>query len=129
MIQLQVLSGRKAGSGAVASRFPFHIGRASPNDLLLDDDGVWDQHLALEFKPHDGFYLSTASNAIAAVNGKPVANTLLRNGDIITVGSAKIQFWLAPAPPYSLRLRENLVWAFLLLVTLGQLVLIWSFLN
>lgn len=129
MIQLQVLSGRKAGSRAMASRFPFHIGRTASNDLPLDDDGVWDQHLALEFKPRDGFYLATAANAIAAVNGKPVENTILRNGDIITVGSAKIQFWLAPAPQYRLRLRENLVWALLLLVTLGQLLLVWSFVD
>ena len=40
MIQLNVLSGKTAGSQTVARRFPFRIGRAAQNDLLLDDDGV-----------------------------------------------------------------------------------------
>jgi pSer/pThr/pTyr-binding forkhead associated (FHA) protein len=129
MIQLLLLSGRKAGSRAVANHFPFRIGRASPNDLVLEDDGVWDEHLTLEFKPREGFYLRTSSEAIAAVNGKPVQNTILRNGDVITAGSAKIQFWLAPAPQFGLRFRENLVWALLLFVTLAQFALIFYFLH
>jgi pSer/pThr/pTyr-binding forkhead associated (FHA) protein len=124
MILFQLLSGRKAGSRALARRFPFSIGRASQNDLPLDDDGIWDRHLTVEFKATDGFYLATATNAIAAVNGKPVVETILRNGDVITVGSAKIQFWLAPALQYGLALRENCVWALLLLVTLAQIFLI-----
>jgi pSer/pThr/pTyr-binding forkhead associated (FHA) protein len=127
MIQLQLLCGRKAGSRAVASHFPFRIGRAAQNHLLLEDDGVWDQHLTLEFKEREGFHLVTTAHAIAAVNGKPVENTILRNGDIITVGSAKIQFWLAPAPQHGLRSREGFVWALLILVTLCQFFLICYF--
>lgn len=98
MIQLHILSGKKAGSLAVAGHFPFRIGRAPENDLSLEDAGIWEQHVTLEFKKKEGFHLATASNALAAVNDKPVENILLRNGDIITLGSAKIQFWLAPAP-------------------------------
>src|SRR5580658_10231008 len=123
MIHLHLLSGKKAGSRTVAGHFPFRIGRAPQNDLSLEDDGVWDEHLTLEFLARDGFHLATAPNAIAAVNGKPVEKTVLRNGDIITVGSAKIQFWLAPAPQYGLGLRENLVWGLLILVTLAQFYL------
>jgi len=126
MIHLQLLSGRKAGSRVVAARFPFHIGRAPQNHLSLDDDGVWDRHLALEYKEKDGFYLSTTPNAIAAVNGKSVEKTALRNGDILTLGSAKIQFWLAPVPQRSLAFRENFVWALLTFVTVAQFVLIWA---
>jgi pSer/pThr/pTyr-binding forkhead associated (FHA) protein len=124
MIHLHILSGKKAGSRTVASHFPFRIGRAPQNHLPLEDDGVWEQHLTLEFQKREGFHLAAASNAIAAVNGKQVENTILRNGDIITIGSAKIQFWLAPAPQHSLRLRENFVWGILILVTITQLVLI-----
>ena len=129
MIDLHVLSGRKAGSRTVVTRFPFRIGRAPQNDLPLEDDGVWDQHLTLEFQPKDGFYLATTSHAIAAVNGKPVEKTRLHNGDVITIGSAKIQFWLAPAPQHGLALRENLVWALLILITIGQFILILAFLH
>jgi hypothetical protein len=50
---------------------------------------------------------------------------VLRNGDTITTGSVKIQFWLAAARQGSLRLRENFVWALLGLVTLGQFALLY----
>lgn len=129
MVHLHILSGKKAGSQTVASRFPFHIGRSAQNDMALEDDGVWDEHLTLNFQKKEGFHLVAASNAIAAVNGTQVDDTILRNGDIITLGSAKIQFWLAPAPQRSLRLRENFVWALLILVTVGQFVLLYIFLH
>jgi pSer/pThr/pTyr-binding forkhead associated (FHA) protein len=129
MIDLHLLSGKKAGSRTMVGCFPFRIGRASGNDLMLDDDGVWDEHMILEFQEKNGFHLATTSHAIVAVNGKQVEKTILRNGDVITLGSAKIQFWLAPAPQRSLRLRENFVWALLILVTIAQFILICSVLR
>jgi pSer/pThr/pTyr-binding forkhead associated (FHA) protein len=125
MVQLDILSGKKAGTRSVARLFPFRIGRASGNELQLEDDGVWDQHLAIEFHAQYGFNLATAPEALATVNGGPVQNVLLRNGDIITAGSVKIQFWLAAARQGSLRLRESFVWALLALVTLGQFALLY----
>jgi pSer/pThr/pTyr-binding forkhead associated (FHA) protein len=125
MIQLNVLSGKSAGSQKVARHFPFRIGRAAQNDLQLEDDGVWEQHLLLEFQKPEGFRLTTAGDAIATVNGEPVRDAVLCNGDTITAGSVKIQFWLAAARQRGLRLGENFVWALLLLVTLGQFALIY----
>ncbi len=125
MIQLNILSGKKAGTQTVARRFPFHIGRASENELQLEDDGIWDQHLTLEFQTQSGFNLITAPNALATVNGGPVQSTTLRNGDMIMVGSVKLQFWLAAATQGSLRVREGFVWTLLVLITLGQFVLIY----
>jgi pSer/pThr/pTyr-binding forkhead associated (FHA) protein len=125
MIQLNILSGKQAGRQMVARRFPFRIGRASGNELQLEDDGVWDQHLTFEFHPQSGFNLTTAPNALAAVNAGPVQNIILRNGDIITVGSVKIQFWLAAATQGSLVARESFVWALLVFVTLGQFALLY----
>lgn len=125
MIQLHILSGKKAGTQTVARHFPFHIGRASGNELQLEDDGVWDRHLTLTFQPLSGFNLATAPEALTTVNGEPVQNTILRNGDIITVGSVKLQFWLAAASQGSLRLRESFAWALLALVTLGQFLLLY----
>jgi pSer/pThr/pTyr-binding forkhead associated (FHA) protein len=129
MIQLHVLSGKKAGSRMDARRFPFRVGRAAQNDLPLEDDGVWEEHFTLEFQRKNGINLTAASNAIVTVNGQPTTGLLLRNGDLITVGSAKIQFWLAPVPQRSLQLREYLVWALLILVTVGQLFLLYTFLH
>ena len=125
MIQLHILSGKKAGTQTVARHFPFHIGRAPANELQLEDDGVWDQHLTLEFQPQSGFNLSTAPNALATVNGEPVQHTTLRNGDTIAFGSVKLQFWLAAATQGSLRVREGFFWTLLALVTLGQFVLLY----
>ncbi|HUA66707.1 MAG TPA: FHA domain-containing protein [Alphaproteobacteria bacterium] len=129
MIQLYVLSGKKAGSRVAASRFPFRIGRDPESDLPLDDDGVWGRHIVLEFRRKEGFRLAATPEAIAAVNSQPAAEVLLRNGDIITLGSAKLQFWIAPASQRGLRLRENLVWALLFLVAVSEVVLICATLN
>lgn len=125
MIQLHILSGKKAGSHTVARHFPFRLGRAVENELRLEDDGVWDQHLTFEFEPKLGFKLATASAALVTVNGEPVQNTILRNGDIITMGSVKLQFWLAAAAQGGLRAREAFMWMLLAFVTLGQFVLLY----
>ena len=61
----------------------------------------------------------------ATVNGQPQKSTRLRNGDIISIGSAKIQFWLAPAPLRGLGLREALVWLLVASVVASQLALIY----
>ena len=124
MIQLHVLSGKKAGSQTVVRHFPFRVGRAPGSHLQLDDDGVWDQHLALEFQS-GGFGLAVAPNALVAVNGMPFQNQPLRNGDIITIGSAKLQFWLAAARQRGLRPRELFVWTLIAAVTAAQFVLIY----
>ncbi|HEY1718531.1 MAG TPA: FHA domain-containing protein [Verrucomicrobiae bacterium] len=125
MIQLKILSGKKAGGQTVVRHFPFRIGRAPGNDLQLDDDGVWNQHLALEFQKKENFNLATAPGALVTVNGGPVQNAILRNGDIIALGSAKLQFWLAVARQRGLRFREGFVWALLVFITLGQFALIY----
>ena len=129
MIQLNILSGKKAGAQSAARHFPFRIGRAAQNDLQLEDDGVWDQHLVLEFQKQEGFRLTTSTNALATVNGEPIQNKILRNGDTITLGSAKLQFWLAAAQQRGLRFRESFVWALLIFVTLGQFILIYRLLR
>ncbi|MGA9778196.1 MAG: FHA domain-containing protein [Limisphaerales bacterium] len=125
MIELHILAGKKAGSQSVVRRFPFHIGRASGNDLQLNDDGMWDQHLTLEFHRREGFKLAAAQNALVMINNQPVQAALLRNGDTITIGSAKLQFWLAAARQRGLWLRERFVWVLLAAVVLCQFVLIY----
>jgi len=125
MVQLNILSGKAAGSQSVVRRFPFRIGRAPGNDLQLDDDGVWDQHLAVEFQRNEGFVLTTAPKALSTVNGNPVQSVRLRNGDVITLGSVKARFWLAAARQRGLRAREWFIWSIIAAVTAGQFVLIY----
>jgi len=125
MVELRILAGKQAGGQSVVRRFPFRIGRSSGNDLQLDDDGAWDQHLTLEFRRREGVKLVAAPNALVMLNHQPVQTALLRNGDVVTLGSAKLQFWLAAVRQRGLRSREGLVWALLLAVALGQFALIY----
>lgn len=125
MIQFNILSGKKAGAQVAARHFPFRIGRAADNELSLDDDGIWNQHLTLEFNRKEGFILTVAPDALVTVNNQPLQNTQLRNGDIITLGSVKLQFWLAAARQRGLCAREGFFWTLLVIVTLAQFALIY----
>ena len=79
----------------------------------------------MEFQKQEGFQLTTSANALVTVNGESVLNKILRNGDIITIGSARLQFWLAAARQRGLRPREIFVWALIVAVTAGQFTLIY----
>ena len=128
MIQLKILSGKLAGELRFVRQFPFHIGRAADNDLRLDDPGVWDQHLTIGLDKTEGFTLTTAPETFCAVNEASQSFVRLRNGDLLSFGSARIQFWLAPPKQRGLRLRELFVWLLLALVTLAQLALLYTLL-
>jgi pSer/pThr/pTyr-binding forkhead associated (FHA) protein len=125
MVRLNILSGKKAGTAWVARRFPVRIGRSALADLRLEEEGVWDEHLQLDFHSAEGFVLNTCPQALAAVNGQPVQHILLRNGDAIDIGSLKLQFWLCETRQSGLRFREGLVWAGIAAVSLAQLGLIY----
>jgi pSer/pThr/pTyr-binding forkhead associated (FHA) protein len=125
MVQLKVLSGKKAGTAWVARRFPVRIGRSAGSDLQVEEDGVWDQHLQLDFNPAKGIVLSAQSNALVAVNGQAVQQTVLRNGDAIDIGSLRLQFWLSETRQVDLRLREGFTWAAIAAISLGQVGLIY----
>jgi len=125
MVQLNILSGKQAGRQTLVRRFPFRVGRAAGNDLQLEDDGVWDEHLTLEFPAGEKFVVRTAPGALAALNHQPLQSATLRNGDLLGLGSVQLQFWLAATRQRGLRWREALVWALLAAVTLVQLGLIY----
>jgi hypothetical protein len=95
------------------------------NNLSLGDSGLWDTHRRIQFHKKEGLTLETVPDAIATVNGESQKSTRLRNGDIISFGSAKIQFWLAPPRLRGLRVRELFIWALLAAVTSIQIALIY----
>jgi len=125
MIQLKILSGKKAGTAWVARRFPVRIGRSVGADLQLEENGVWDQHLQLDFNPATGLILTAQPRALATVNGQPVEQTVLRNGDAIDIGSSKMQFWLSETRQAGMRFREGLTWVAIAAISLGQIALIY----
>jgi pSer/pThr/pTyr-binding forkhead associated (FHA) protein len=129
MVQLRILSGKMAGDLQVVRRFPFGVGRAADNDLCLNDPGIWDYHFMVDLRSEDGFRLQTFDEAFATVNDQPQASVRLRNGDIISFGSAKIQFWLAAPRQHGLGFREAFVWIILAAVTAAQCALIYRLLK
>jgi pSer/pThr/pTyr-binding forkhead associated (FHA) protein len=129
MVQLKILSGKKAGAAWGARRFPVRIGRAASADLQLEENGVWDEHCRLEFDPAEGVVLRARPEAPARVNGQPVEQAVLRNGDSIELGSLQLQFWLSEIKQRGFRLREALTWLGLAAITLGQLALIYWLVN
>jgi len=129
MIQLKILSGKKAGSSLVARRFPVRIGRASSANLQFEEDGVWDQHLRLDFKPREGFLLSPEPNALATIDGESLEPRLLRNGDTVEIGALKIQFWLSDTRQRGLGFREWLTWLSIAAISFGQIAAIYVLLR
>ena len=125
IVQFQYLSGKKSGSVRCVDRFPWVIGRAATADLPLVEPGVWDKHAQVELEPGLGVMLQMLPGALGSVNDQALDRTLLRNGDIIAIGSVKLQFWLGQTRQYSFRLRETLTWVALVGLSLGQIALIW----
>jgi hypothetical protein len=125
MVQLKILSGQKAGTALVARHFPVRVGRSPESDLQLEEPGVWADHFQIALNPAAGYVLETLPDALVTANGKPVETAVLRNGDLLEIGSLKIQFWLSDVPQRALWFREGLVWAILAGVCLGQIALIY----
>ena len=125
MIQLTVLNGKQAGSQWVARRFPVRLGRATTCDVCLEGDGVWDRHAEITLRRPDGFMMTVQEEAIAMVNGQAVRETILRNGDQIDLGSARLRFALSPTRQRGLRWRETMTWLALAALCVGQGALIY----
>ena len=123
MVQLRFLNGKRAGSIQVLRSYPCTIGRIPSSDVPIEEAGVWDRHCEIDLDLSSGFILKTESKAITSVNGEPVQQALLKNGDRIDIGALKIQFWLNPSLPKSFRIREVLTWVALVFLSLGQVAL------
>jgi hypothetical protein len=124
MVQLQILSGKRAGAQFTASRLPLQVGRAAPADLSLEEPGVWPRHFQITREGRD-LVCQAEADALLSVNGVPIERAVLRNGDVISIGALKIQFALSPVRQSSLTARESLTWAALALLCLGQIFLIY----
>ena len=123
--QLHILSGNQAGARLVAGRLPFWMGRSAQDDLRLDDPGVWDRHARLELREGRHAALVASPDATTLVNHQAVQEAVLRNGDLIELGSVCLQFALSPTRHRSLRLRETLTWLGLAALSFGQIALIY----
>jgi len=129
MVQLNILSGNKAGTSWRVRRFPVRIGRSSTVELQLEEPGLWDQHLELNFVPREGFVMIPHPNALVTIDEQPVKRAILRSGDILNLGALKLQFWLAPTRQSGMRFREALTWAAMAAMSLVQVGLVYWLLS
>ena len=129
MIQLAVLSFRKGTPPVfVAKHLPVTVGRRIGCDFRLQEDGVWDQHLRLQVIDSNQIGLAAADGAHTAVNGEPVREAVLRNGDVIEIGGVQMRFGLGPVRQRGLTFREAFTWAALIALCASQVVLIYTLL-
>jgi pSer/pThr/pTyr-binding forkhead associated (FHA) protein len=125
VIQLQVLSGKEAGANIHVRHFPFVIGRATDANARFSDPGVWDRHCEIDFYREEGFQYRAQPDATVLVNGERMESGILRNGDLLELGSVRLRFWLARSRQKGLRFREGLTWAALATLFVVQGTIIW----
>src|SRR4051794_17657508 len=129
MIQLHILSGKKAGAIVSVSKFPLKVGRASSCGFVLEDAGVWDQHFELTWPNPQSLLLQSNAKTVTVINGTKATESALREGDLIEAGAVKMRFGFAPVRQKSLITRELLTWIGLVLLSLGQVALIYQLLR
>src|SRR3954468_3137999 len=120
MIQLHILSGKKAGTTISVSKFPFQVGRAPTSSCTLDDAGVWDRHFEISWPTRETLVLQANSKATTVVNGANVKEAPLREGDVIEAGAVKMRFGFEAVRQKSLVTRELLTWIGLAALSLAQ---------
>jgi pSer/pThr/pTyr-binding forkhead associated (FHA) protein len=129
VIQIQVLSGKQAGSDIAARRFPFTIGRAAGDSARLEDPGVWERHLEIRYERGGSFTFVAAPGATMLVNGEKSGAGSLKNGDLLEIGAVRLRFWLAPTRQKTMRFREVATWSALVGLLGLQIALIYRLLR
>ncbi|MFC2159022.1 FHA domain-containing protein, partial [Acidobacteriota bacterium] len=67
------------------------VGRSPDNDLILDDHEVSGHHLEI-YATEAGFMVRDLGSANGtSIGGQPIAETLLRSGDEITLGGTVLR--------------------------------------
>jgi hypothetical protein len=125
MVQLNILSGKRAGTVCVARHFPFRVGRNADADLSADEPGVWDNHLEFQLCPGEGIRVTAHAEALMTINAERAESAILRNGDVLEAGALKLRFWLSEVQLVSQKLREALTWAALGLLLAAQIAAIY----
>jgi hypothetical protein len=97
------------------------IGREAGCDLQLPDPGVSNRHASIEKKP-DGYYIRDLDSANGViVNSQPATLQRLASGDLIELGSVRLQFSVIH-PELGERRASNLMQVLLILVIIGSIL-------
>ncbi len=103
MVELAILSGRRASAVISIDRFPCTLGRSGA-DVELDEPGIAPRHATLTRDPTNGFQLEALGKATVYCEGRNVLEMHLRNGELFELGGVRLQFRLSPAR------ARNLAW-------------------
>ena len=74
------------------------IGRALDNDLILEQPGVSRHHAEIEMRHNRYILRDLGSRHGTQVNGQRVQESVLRDGDVITMGGQRLVFRSTPVP-------------------------------
>ena len=91
---LTVLNGEKAGLSYYLEGAKARLGRAEDNDLTLPDPGASRFHAEIERVPEGYILRDLGSTNGTLVRGRRVAERLLEDGDVLSVGETEIRFGL-----------------------------------
>jgi len=123
MLQIEILSGKKAGQVVPVRRFPFQVGRSTESDLTLIDRGIWKKHFAIH-QNREGFVLVPEKSVTVFLNGKKVEGEIrLRPGDEIGIGTVKLRVGFTPVQQREQKGLEIFVWGLVALIGIGELFL------
>ena len=92
MPQLTFLTGPLAGKKAVLKGRQVSLGRDAGNSIRLDDESIAPRHIVL-VREDDGYsiYIDSSKPPVA-INGKQIINEILKNGDLIQLGTVRARY-------------------------------------
>ena len=89
---IQVIGGSSSGASASFSRGSVTIGRDPSNKLRINDENVSRSHVQLTDNGREVVLRDLNSTNGTTLNGKQVAESVIRPGDVIGIGDSQVQF-------------------------------------
>lgn len=104
-----VINGSMAGSVRLMSGASFTIGRSAENEFVIVNDPKCSRKHASVQSGSSGYEISSLNEANPVqVNGREVANAVLKDGDVVTVGNTEVKFNSTNSASADMRSHSNI---------------------
>ncbi len=97
--RLTILAGPEEGRDYAFDRIEITVGRTMENDVVLPDPGISRQHMSIRDKGGAYILKDLGSSNGTLLNGRKVLEEVLKSGDVITMGGAKVRFEAEESQP------------------------------